>query len=214
MPNPARRVPGGWPLVGLLAAAVALMSLTIAGLQDFSVDGVRAVIRATARTSLVLFCLAFSASALRALWPAPWTVWLLNNRRYLGLSFAASHAMHAVAIVAFASLDPQHFHEREGIGMLVLGGLGYAFIVAMAATSSDAAVAWLGARRWRALHWIGGHYLWLSFMTGFAKPATVQPLYLAPVLVLLAIMAVRLVARARAARRARPLGPAAAQPLT
>ncbi len=64
-------------------------------MRGFEVDGVRMVIRFTARTSLVLFCLAFSAAALARLWPNASTRWLRRNRRYLGVSFAASHAIHS-----------------------------------------------------------------------------------------------------------------------
>lgn len=200
MANGASRVPGGWPLAGVLILALTLMSLGILGAEGISVDSVHLVIRATARTSFGLFCLAFSASALHLLWPGALTAWLRSNRRTLGVSFAASHALHAAAIAAFAALDPPQFHQTTGVGMLVLGGLGYVFIAAMTATSSDAAVRWLGLRRWRALHWIGGHYLWLSFFTALGKRAADQPLYLVPVLILLAVLAVRLAAAQRARR--------------
>src|SRR5919109_3608715 len=101
----------GWRLFALLALTLLAMSIWIAGMRGFEVDGVRMVIRFTARTSLLLFCLAFAAAALALLWPNAWTRWLRRNRRYLGLSFAASHAIHAVAIVAFAKMDPARFAE-------------------------------------------------------------------------------------------------------
>ena len=90
----------GWRLFALLSLTLLALSIWIAGMREFEVDGVRMVIRFTARTSLVLFCLAFSAAALARLWPNAWTRWLRRNRRYLGVSFAASHAIHAVAIAA------------------------------------------------------------------------------------------------------------------
>ena len=96
----------GWRLFALLSLTLLALSIWIAGMRGFEVDGVRMVIRFTARTSLVLFCLAFSAAALARLWPNAWTRWLRRNRRYLGVSFAASHAIHAVAILAFAVMDP------------------------------------------------------------------------------------------------------------
>jgi hypothetical protein len=64
------------------------------------------VVRFTARTSLLFFCLAFSAAALAKLWPTIWTRWQRHNRRYLGVTFAASHGLHALAIAAFAVMDP------------------------------------------------------------------------------------------------------------
>ncbi len=85
------------------------LSIWIAGMRQFEVDGVRMVIRFTARTSLLFFCLAFSAAALAQLRPNTWTRWQCRNRRYLGVTFAASHGLHALAIVAFAQMDPAAF---------------------------------------------------------------------------------------------------------
>ena len=75
------------------------MSVLILGLEGSGEAGLRMLMRATARTSLALFGAAFAASSLRSLWPTPATGWLLRQRRYLGLSFAFSHALHALAIL-------------------------------------------------------------------------------------------------------------------
>jgi hypothetical protein len=42
-------------------------------------------------------------------------------------------------------------------------GLGYVFLYAMAATSFDRSVKWLGFRRWKILHTVGLYYLWSIF---------------------------------------------------
>ena len=127
----------GWRLFALLSLTLLALSIWIAGMRGFEVDGVRMVIRFTARTSLVLFCLAFSAAALARLWPNTSTRWLRRNRRYLGVSFAASHAIHAVAILAFAVMDPAGYAAATTIASYIFGGIGYAFIIAMTATSFD-----------------------------------------------------------------------------
>src|SRR5262249_19418054 len=90
----------GWALFWMIAGALAAMALAIAAAHGFAVDGLRAATRATARSSLLLFCPAYSASALARLWPGRWTRWQLRNRRVLGLGFAASHGLHALAILA------------------------------------------------------------------------------------------------------------------
>src|SRR5690242_17280836 len=159
----------GWPLTGLLSLIIVAASLAIARAGGLSVENVQAAIRFTARTSFVLFSLAFSAAALNWLWPGAWSRWQLANRRYLGLSFAASHAVHAAAIAGFATLDPVQFHATTGPGMYVLGGLAYVFIALMTATSFDASAAWLGPRLWRRLHWLGSYYICISFLVGFGK---------------------------------------------
>ena len=186
----------GWRLLAALTLSLIALSLWIASMRQFEVEGVRMVIRFTARSSLLLFCLAFAAASLARLWPNAWTRWQRRNRRYLGLSFAASHAIHAVAIVAFAKMDPAGFAEATSAASYIFGGIGYAVIVAMSATSFDRAAALLGPRAWRALHLVGGNYLWFQFMVSFGKRVPAMPLYAAFLVPLLAVMALRLIAMA------------------
>src|SRR6516225_109926 len=86
----------GWRLFALLTLILMALCVWVAGMWQFEVEGVRMVIRFTARSSLLFFCLAFSSAALARLWPNGWTRWQRRNRRYLGVTFAASHALHAV----------------------------------------------------------------------------------------------------------------------
>jgi methionine sulfoxide reductase heme-binding subunit len=182
----------GWRLFAALALVA--LSIWIAGMRQFEVDGVRMVIRFTARSSLLLFCLAFGAAALARLWPNAWTRWQRRNRRYLGVTFAASHAIHAVAIVCFAAMSPALFGEATSAASFIFGGIGYAFIIAMAATSFDRTAAAIGARAWRILHLTGGYYLWLQFMVSFGMRIPGHPLYGLFLIPLLAVMALRLIA--------------------
>src|SRR5215472_1874255 len=146
----------GWRLFTLLTLILIALCLWIAGMRGFEAEGVRMVIRFTARTSLLFFCLAFSAAALARLWPNGWTRWQRRNRRYLGVTFAGSHGLHAVAIAAFAAIDPPAFLDATSIVTYIIGGIGYAIIVAMTATSFDRTAAMIGPRAWRALHLFGG----------------------------------------------------------
>ena len=134
----------GWRLFAVLTLALIALSIWIAGMRQFEADGVRMVIRFTARTSLLFFCLAFSAAALARLWPNGWTRWQRRNRRYLGVTFAASHAIHAVVIVCFAQMDPAGYAAATSTASYIFGGIGYAFITAMAATSFDRTAAAIG----------------------------------------------------------------------
>jgi sulfoxide reductase heme-binding subunit YedZ len=194
----------GWRLFATLTLVLIALCLWIASMRQFEVDGVRMVIRFTARTSLLLFCLAFSAAALARLWPNAWTRWQRRNRRYLGLSFAASHGLHAVAIGAFAAMDPIGFAAATSLASYVFGGIGYAFIAAMAATSFDRTAAAIGPRAWRTLHLVGGYYLCLQFMVSFGKRIPDMPLYSLFLIPLLAVLALRLIAMAPRAERPLP----------
>jgi DMSO/TMAO reductase YedYZ heme-binding membrane subunit len=157
------------------------------------------LVRATARSSLLLFGAAYAASSLRRLWRTPATAWLMRQRRYLGLSFAASHALHLLAILALALVLGDAF-EVDAV-TLVFGGGAYVMIAAMAATSSDRAFAWLGARRWKLLHRVGAHWIFVIFAVSYLPRAAVEsPLYALPAAFVVALLGLRVAAFLRARR--------------
>ena len=186
----------GWRLFALLALALTALCIWIAGMRGFEVEGVRMVIRFTARTSLLFFCLAFSAAALARLWPNAWTKWLRRNRRYLGVTFAASHALHGIAIGCFALIDPVAYAAATSASSYIFGGLGYAFIIAMTATSFDVTARALGPRAWRALHLVGGYYLLFQFTVSFGKRVPDTPLYALFLIPLVTVFVLRMVSMA------------------
>jgi hypothetical protein len=162
----------GWVLVPIAAAVVLLMVAGILGVEGVTEAGVRASVRATARSSGLIFLLPFLASTLRRQWVSPPTAWLLRNRRYLGVSFAVSHLVHLGTIVAlFAVADP--VVQPAGVAG---GVLAYAFVAAMVATSTDRTAAWLGSARWRRLHTTGLYYLWFLFTLTYARRAGADPI--------------------------------------
>jgi sulfoxide reductase heme-binding subunit YedZ len=190
----------GWPIVGWSAVVVAVLCALVflaAGGGEF---GWRAAIRLTAKTSLALFTAAFVASSVRTLWPNALTRWLLANRRYVGVSFAASHAIHLFAILALLWVAPGFEIQMP---TLIGGGLAYVFLAAMVATSFDRTAAWLGARRWRLLHKTGMYYCWFIFFISYVPRMLVEsPLYFPFVAVLLGAVGLRAIAvRHSAARR-------------
>ena len=128
--------------------------------------------------AVVLFSLAFAASALNRLWPR--TRWLLRNRRYVGVSFAVSHGFHLAAIVTLAVVEtPARFFTETGTAALVAGGLAYVLIAVMVATSFDRTAAWLGRRRWKVLHRTGMFALGGFFLLSFVASAILRgPIYL------------------------------------
>src|SRR5229473_4711947 len=196
MPSHRKNWFEGWRLFAVLTLVLIALSIGIAGMRQFEVDGVRMVIRFTARTSLLFFCLAFGAASLARLWPNPWTRWQRRNRRYLGVTFAASHAIHAVAIACFAMMDPAGYAAATSAASYIFGGIGYAFIIAMAATSFDRTADAIGPRAWRILHLTGGYYLWFQFMVSFGKRIPDMPLYSLFLIPLLAVFTLRMMSMA------------------
>ena len=188
----------GWWVFWLASGCVASLSVLIALTTPEPVAAIRHVIRFTAQSSLLLFNTAFAASALARLWPGTTTRFLLRHRRHFGLAFAVSHFIHAVALITLARTAPAVFSSLTDLQMYIFGGLGYAFIIAMAATSFDRSAAWLGPRRWRLLHLIGGWDIFLTFLIGGeGKRALHDPGYLPYVVLLLAVLALRIAAARR-----------------
>src|SRR5262245_50525194 len=136
----------GWALTGWNAVALVAMSAVVLAAAGTGEDGVRMLIRATARTSALFFLIAFLARPVRQLWRTDATAFALGNRRYFGVSMATSHLLHGMAIVWLFTAFPSAYEVNATT--LVGGGLGFAFVAAMAATSSDAAVKALGRARW------------------------------------------------------------------
>jgi methionine sulfoxide reductase heme-binding subunit len=191
----------GWRLTGLLSLLVGAMTLYFMARHGWDVDGVRLAIRATARTSLVLFALAFTAGAMVELMPSDATRWQRRNRRYLGVSFAASHFIHLGVIVTLAVMDPAVFWKLTTVMNILLAGTAYLFIAAMTATSFDRPAAWLGPRKWRLLHLIGGWYIWISFAIAVGKRVPVDRFYWPMAALVLAIAVLRLIAMFQRGRR-------------
>lgn len=187
--------PRRWCLALLIGTGVLIASVVMYALALYPVDGVRMAIRLTARTSLVLFVLAFTASSLFALWPSPVTAWLRAERRQFGVAFAFSHFIHAAALVALSQIDPQVFAALTTPASFIAGGIGYVIIVAMFATSFKRVAALVGPRCWQRLHTGGAWFLAAFFIINFGRRAIVMPAMYWPYMALVfAAVALRLFA--------------------
>lgn len=173
-----------------LAAGLLLLCVLVVW-RTPDLDGVREVIRITARTSLVFFCMAYVAQAAFMQWPGPATRWLRKHRRQWGWLLVVSHTLHAVAIAAFVLMDPVLFLQRTPMLTMVTGAVAFVWLWLMGATSFDRSAAWIGRAAWARLHTWGSHYLWLSFMVAYGKRIPLDPVYAAPVFLLLGVMGLR-----------------------
>jgi sulfoxide reductase heme-binding subunit YedZ len=76
--------------------------------------------------------IAFVTSALTTLFPNAFSKWLLRNRRYTGLSFAAGFGWQAVFIAVLLTLYPAHYWDDLHKASDLLGrSLSYIFLLAL-----------------------------------------------------------------------------------
>jgi hypothetical protein len=91
----------------------------------------------TARISVGVFLLAFTAAPLRKLLPkVALARWLGDHTRHLILAFVLSHVIHLCVIGALAvKLGGEEFLRDKGVPVMVLGGIIYLFILGLLLTS-------------------------------------------------------------------------------
>jgi hypothetical protein len=186
----------GWQIVGFSALTVGSIVSVIWLFHGIDEQGMRMAIRATGRTSTILFLSAFVASSLHKLWSTPLSAGLLKNRRYLGVSMAVSHSYHAIALFglwfvtsgAAPHLDP-------------LGTFGYVLLIAMTVTSFERPASWLGKRGWKILHTTGMHFFWLGFLFEYSFKLPKSMLIYSPFVILLVLAMVLRLAALRKPRK-------------
>jgi DMSO/TMAO reductase YedYZ heme-binding membrane subunit len=186
-------------------AASAIVAYGFVSHGGWTSDGATAAARWTARFSFLWFVTAWSASAIARLWPGGWRSVLLRRRRALGLSFAAAHFVHLIALLIAVFV----FARESSVATIYGGGFGYVLVAAMALTSNDAAVRALGPARWKLLHAFGGYVIAAIFAVSYYGRLETKPLLAFVTLGLLGIaVALRLAAWGKrfSAKRPAPVG--------
>ena len=143
--------PAAKPLVGALCLLPFLWLVYRAGTAQLGANPQEALIRATGDWALRFLCLVLAVSPLRVLGKAPA---LARFRRMLGLF------MYFYALVHFLSYSgfDMGFEVADILRdiakrpFILVGSLALLLLTPLAATSFNAAVKALGARRWQGLH--------------------------------------------------------------
>lgn len=190
----------GWSIVGAVAIALILGVTVEAMTAATPADGVRGIIRMTARFSFALFALAFTASAAWHFWPNACTRWQMRNRRHLGVAFALSQTVYVVALFSLSRIAPIELAAETNVATWIIGALAYLFTVLMAMTSFDSTVQLVSPRVWSALHTTGSYYIWLIFASYYFSRATIIPAYIPAAALVAFILILRLAARVSKSR--------------
>ena len=119
--------------------------------------------------------IAFVTSALATLFPNALSKWLLRNRRYTGLSFAAGFAWQAVFIAVLLTLYPAHYWDDLHNASDLLGrSLSYVFLLALTVTSFLPVRRKMSRAQWHWLHLVGIWYFWAAIWVSYVEQALSQ----------------------------------------
>lgn len=198
-----KRKIGPWLPIASLAITWAILGGLIAT-RGFQVMTFVEALRILTKVSFLVFMLVFVTRPLHDLFKSSWSAWLLANRRYLGLSFAAWHLIHYPILGAILYLvGPTKFQQFFG-EILIPAGSVLLVISVLAITSNNTSQRVLGKRGWRALHTVGVYVIWgwfakvyvISKLPRIADPAQ-KPYIFVYVAILFAGMVLRLAMAAR-----------------
>jgi sulfoxide reductase heme-binding subunit YedZ len=169
----AQRALNGWPLFLTIAAMTFIAISAAALLIGISTpESTVSLIRLSVQLASPWIFLAFAASAMAQLFPGNLSSWLLRNRRYLGLSFAAGFGWQAVFIaVLFTLYSPYYWEELHKTSDLVLRIGSYVLLIAMTITSFFPVRRRLRTEHWHWLQLVGVWYFWLAIWTSYAELA-------------------------------------------
>jgi sulfoxide reductase heme-binding subunit YedZ len=139
------------PLLVLLCSVPALLLLFNAVTDQLGPNPAEALIRGTGDWTLRWLCVVLAVTPVRQIFQLPA---LARLRRTLGLTVFAYAVLH---LLSYGWLDmglewSDMVHDIAKRPFILVGFVSWVILLALAATSSHAAVRWLGGRRWQCLH--------------------------------------------------------------
>ena len=167
------RFANGWPLFWLIAAltfAAIVMGLSRMGVA--TPEATVSMIRLSVQLASPWILLAFIARPLGQLAPGVLAEWMLRNRRYLGLSFAAGFAWQAVFIGVLLVLYGDYYWQNlQNDFDLLLRMLSYLLLLALTVSSFFPVRRRMRPDHWRYLQLVGVWYFWAAIWVTYAGQA-------------------------------------------
>ena len=161
----------GWPLFYVIAGlsfAIILVGLATTG--NSTPEATVAMIRLSVQLASPWIYLAFVATALVQLFPSSFSAWLLRNRRYVGLSFAAGFGWQAVFILVLLGLHGDYYATvLHDTAEFISRMLSYLLLLALTVTSFFPVRRVMDPRHWRLLHLVGIWYFWAAIWVSYAE---------------------------------------------
>lgn len=159
----------GWNLWALISLPISLAVVVMMTTKDLSrPDDISSMIQFSVRCSVPWLYLAFAASSLKILLPGPFSLWLLRNRKNIGLCFAAGMAWQLFFILwmvgGYFSYYTEDVYLLEDVLIQVPA---YMFLFAMTLTSFRRWRSRISPRQWKLLHKSGIYFIWATVWTTY-----------------------------------------------
>ncbi len=156
--------------VSLLILLMAGIHLLINGTDE---DAIRFLISYSAKLSAFFFSIAFSASSISYFFNCNLSRSLLNYRPQLGLTFGVFHTFHLGFLIWLQSAIHPVFTLAKS-SSLIGGGMAYVFMYLMMLTTFPSIRSRLKTKTWKALHLVGGYWIWFIFVKTYWRKVSIQ----------------------------------------
>jgi hypothetical protein len=152
-----------WNLFWLITVPISIaMVYSMMGTELTNARAISSMIELAVRCAVPLLFVAFAASSVNVLFPGPLGRWILRNRKFIGLSFAAAMAWQLFFILWMVTQHTEYYLEEVyALSDVIEGVGGYLLLIAMVLTSFKFGRSRLTARQWKLLHKSGIYWLWM-----------------------------------------------------
>ena len=151
-----------WNLFWLISIPMCtIMVIAMMGVDMSTGSGVSEMIGFAERWAVPFIYLVVAISSIQILFPGPLSMWLMRNRKYIGLCFAVAMAWQGLFIFIMSYFFHDYYYAdvylfRDEIE----GSIGYIFLPAMVVTSFNFGRQYLNSKQWKLLHKSGIYFLW------------------------------------------------------
>ena len=152
-------------LVILIFGITSMLHIKLNGTGE---ETVRDLIQWTGKISAILFSIAFGLGAIHYFIKNNTTAFLLKHRPHFGLAFAVSHTYHLFFLIWLQNMIHPVFTLAKTSSLLA-GGSAYFFMYLMVITTFPKIKSKLNTVKWKALHLIGGYWIWIIFFNSYFK---------------------------------------------
>jgi len=150
-----------WNLFWLISIPMSIvMIIEMMGVDMSVASNVSHMIGFSVRFAVPIIFLVIAISSLQILFPGPVPMWLLRNRKYIGMCFAVAMAWQGFFIFLMSNFHRDfYFEEIFYLRDELEGSTGYIFLTAMVLTSFQFGRKHLNTKQWKLLHKVGLYYL-------------------------------------------------------
>ena len=151
-----------WRLFWLISIPMCIVIVIAMIGADMSTGaGVSTMIGFSVRLAVPFIFLVVAISSVQTLFPGPFPMWLLRNRKYIGMCFAVVMAWQGLFIFIMSYFFREYYFADVYFFRDELeGSIGYIFLPAMVVTSFEFGRKHLSPKQWKLLHKSGIYFLW------------------------------------------------------